>query len=78
MIKCLASAGEKGIKAVAVGPDRSETRGNSEAIQRRATKFILKSGEDYNTRLSRLSLHSLSDRRFTRDVVFLYSLIDGH
>ena len=30
------------------------------------------------TRLSRLSLHSLSDRRFTRDVVFLYSLINGH
>ena len=46
-----------------------------EAIQRRATKFILKSGEDYDTRLSRLSLHSLSDRRFTR---VLYSLINGH
>ena len=25
MIKCLASAGEKGIKAVVVGPDSSET-----------------------------------------------------
>ena len=49
-----------------------------EAIQRRATKFILKSGEDYNTRLSQLSLHSLSNRRFTRDVVFLYNLINGH
>ena len=49
-----------------------------EAIQRRATKFILKSGADYNTRLSQLSLHSLSNRRFIRDVVFLYNLINGH
>ena len=43
------------------------------------SKFILKSGEDYNTRLSQLSLHSPSNRRFTiRDVVFLYNLINGH
>ena len=37
-----------------------------------------KSGADYNTRLSQLSLHSLSNRRFIRDVVFLYNLINGH
>ena len=30
-----------------------------EAIQRRATKFILKSNDDYNTRLSLLNLQSL-------------------
>ena len=32
MIKCLASASEKGIKAVVVGPDRSETE-NKEASE---------------------------------------------
>ena len=32
MIKCLASAGEKGIKAVVVGPDSSETE-NKEASE---------------------------------------------
>ena len=46
-----------------------------EAIQKRATKFILKSNEDYNTRLS---LQSSFNRRFTRDVVFLFNLINGH
>lgn len=40
-----------------------------EAIQRRATKFILKSNEDYNTRLSQVNLQSLFNKRFTRDVV---------
>ena len=49
-----------------------------EAIQRRATEFILKSNEDYNTRLSQLNLQSLFNRRFTMDVVFLFNLIKGH
>ena len=46
-----------------------------EAIQRKATKFTLKSNEDYNTRLSQLNLQSLFNRKFTRDVVF--NLIKG-
>ena len=49
-----------------------------EAIQRRATKFFLKSTEDYNSRLSLLNLQSLFNRRFTKDVVFLFNLINGH
>lgn len=41
-----------------------------EAIQRRATKFILKSDEDYDVRLKKLKLYSLFHRRYIRDVVF--------
>ena len=49
-----------------------------EAIERRATKFILKSNEDYNTRLSLLNKQRLFNRRFARGVVFLLNLINGH
>ena len=48
-----------------------------EAIQRRATKFILKSNEDYNIRLKQLNLQSLYNRRYIRDVVFLFNLMKG-
>ena len=41
------------------------------------TKFILKSNENCNTRLSQLNLQSLFNMRFTRDVVFLFNLIKG-
>ena len=41
-----------------------------EAVQRRATRWITRSDDDYDTRLSKLKLLSLSDRRFTRDVTF--------
>jgi len=46
-----------------------------ESIQKRATKFILKSSEDYNFRLKQLDLLSLYDRRFIRDVTFLFNLM---
>ena len=49
-----------------------------ESIQRRATKFILKSNEDYDFRLKQLDLQSLYDRRFIRDVTFLFNLMKGH
>ena len=53
-----------------------------EAIQRRTTKFILKSNEDYNTRLSLLNVQSIFNRRFMRDVVallvVLFNFINGH
>ena len=41
-----------------------------EAVQRRATRWITRSDDDYDTRLSKLKLLSLSNRRFTRDVTF--------
>ena len=44
-----------------------------EAIYRRATKFILKSNKDYNIGLKQLDLQSLYNRRFIRDVVFLFN-----
>ena len=46
-----------------------------ETIQRRATKFIRKYNEVYNTRLSLLNLQSLFNRKFRRDVVFSFNLI---
>ena len=48
-----------------------------QAIQRRATKFILKSNEDYNIRLKQLNLQSIYNRRYIRNVVFLFNLMKG-
>ena len=48
-----------------------------EAVQRRATRWITRSDDDYDTRLSKLKLLSLSNRRFTRDVTF-FNVINGH
>ena len=41
-----------------------------ERIQRRATKFILKTDVEYDTRIERLNLLSLKDRRFLLGVLF--------
>ena len=49
-----------------------------EAVQRRATRWITRSDDDYDTRLSKLKLLSLSNRRFTRDVTFFFNVIHGH
>ena len=49
-----------------------------EAVQRRATRWITRSDDDYDTRLSKLKLLSLSNRRFTRDVTFFFNVINGH
>ena len=49
-----------------------------EAVQRRATRWITRSGDDYDTRLSKLKLLSLSGRRFIRHVTFLFNVINGH
>ena len=48
------------------------------AVQRRATRWIARSDEDYDTRQSKLKLLSLSNRRFTRDVTFFFNVINGH
>ena len=49
-----------------------------EAVQRRATRWITRCDDDYNTRLSKLKLLSLFDKRFIRDVTFLFNVINGH
>ena len=49
-----------------------------ESIQRRATKFILKSDDEYLVRLRELRLLSLEDRRFIADVVFFYKMVNNH
>ena len=48
-----------------------------EMIQRRATKFILKTDVEYDTRRKRLNLLSLKDRRFLLDVLFFIKLLMG-
>jgi hypothetical protein len=42
-----------------------------EAVQRRATRWITKSDDEYDTRLSKFNMQTLSKRRFTREV-FLF------
>ena len=49
-----------------------------ESIQRRATKFILKSDDEYLVRLRKLRLLSLEDRRLMADVVFFYKVVNNH
>ena len=46
-------------------------------MQRAATKFILKTEDNYETRLKKLNLMSLKNRRFLADVTFLYKALNG-
>ena len=51
------------------------TRRNSdliERVQKRATKLILKSDNNYESPLKEINLVSLEQRRFIADVTFLY------
>ena len=59
-------------------PYMKSTTNCIESIQRRATKFILKSVDDYLVRLLELRLLSLEDRRFIADVVFFYKVVNDH
>ena len=49
-----------------------------ERVQRRATKFILKTEDDHEVRISYLNLLSLEHRRFLFDVLFLYKALNGY
>ena len=49
-----------------------------ERVQRRATKFILKSDDPYDIRLKKLNLISLEKRRSLTDVTFLYKVLNGN
>ena len=49
-----------------------------ERVQRRATKLILKSDSNYESRLKELNLVSLEQRRFIADVIFLYKVLNGY
>ena len=48
-----------------------------EKVQRRATKFILKTEDNCETRLKKLNLMSLKNRRILADVTFLYKALNG-
>ena len=48
-----------------------------EKVQKRATKFILKTEDNYEARLKKLNLMSLENRRFLAEVTFLYKALNG-
>ena len=48
-----------------------------EKVQRRATKFILQTVDNYETRLKRLNFMSLKNRRFLIDIPFFYKALNG-
>ena len=48
-----------------------------EKVQRRATKFILKTEDNYETRLKKLNLMSLENRRFLADVTIFKKALNG-
>ena len=62
------------------GPSESDsgTAITLEAVQRRATRWITLSNDDYDLRLSKLKLLSLFNRRFVRDNTFLFNVINEH
>ena len=49
-----------------------------ERVQRRATKFILKSDDPHDIRLKKLNLMSLEKRRSLTDMTFLYKVLNGN
>ena len=59
-------------------PQTARNINKLEKIQRRATKFILKTDDDYDTRRKRLNLLSLEDRRFLFGVLLLYKVLNGY
>ena len=59
-------------------PHTSRNISKLERIQRRATKSILKTNDDYEQRRKKLNLLSLEQRRFLFDVLFLYKALNGY
>ena len=49
-----------------------------EQIQRRATKFLLKTNDDYEQRRKKLNLLSLEQKRFLFNVLSLYNALNGY
>ena len=49
-----------------------------ERVQRRASKFILKTDDPHDIRLKKLKLMSLEKRRSLTDVTFLYKILNGN
>jgi len=49
-----------------------------ERVQKRATKLILKSDNNYESCLKELNLVSLEQRRFIADVTFLYKVLNDY
>ena len=50
----------------------------TEHAQRRAARLILNSDIDYASRVKKLNLQTLEQRRFMADVIFLYKALNGY
>ena len=50
----------------------------TEHAQRRDTRLILNSDIDYASRVKKLNLQTLKQRRFMADVIFLYKALNGY
>ena len=59
-------------------PYQASNKIKLERIQRRATKLILKTTDEYQQRREKLNLLSLEQGRFLFDVLFLYKALNGH
>ena len=64
--------------SVVWSPQKTRKISKLEQTQRRVTKFILKTNDDYEQRRKRLNLLSLEQRRFLFDVLFLYKALNGY
>ena len=87
MIKCLASAGEKGIKAVVVGPDSSETE-NKEASEGKHNVVFISSEALFGSHRSTIpTLKNKIEAVFTDEVhcvakegsiLFIFTLLESY
>ena len=59
-------------------PNTKSNISSIESIQRRATKFILKSDDEYLVRLRKVRLLSLEDGRLMADANFFYKVVNNH
>ena len=64
--------------SVVWSPHTSRNVSKLERIQRRATKSILKTNDDYEQQRKKLNLLSLEQRRVLFDVLFLYKVLNGY
>ena len=64
--------------SVAWSPYTQQNINMTEHAQRRAARLILNSDIDYASRVKKLNLQTLEQRRFMADVIFLYKALNGY
>ena len=64
-----------GVQPGCLSPHTKRSIDLIECVQRRATKLILKSDSNYESRLKELNLNSLEQRRFMGDATFFIKFL---